>query len=84
MKVLQHTRNERNLFFKLDLPDRFNGDSLLIYDNACRPAICFYRINIFSDDIILLFALRRHLCCMPLPLRAVVVFSLKGPVWLYG
>ena len=30
MKVFQHTRNERNLFFNPDPPDRSKGDSLLI------------------------------------------------------
>ena len=30
MKVSQHTRNGRDLFFKPDRPYRFNGDSLLI------------------------------------------------------
>ena len=56
---------------------------VLIYDNTCRPADRFYWINIFSYDIIL-FALRRHLYCMSLPLPDVVVYLLKGPVWLYG
>ena len=32
MKVFQHTRNERNLFFNPDRPDRSDGDNLLRFD----------------------------------------------------
>ena len=42
MKVLQHTSNERNLFFKPDRSDRCCGDSLL--KTLCRTA-CIARLG---------------------------------------
>ena len=36
MNVLQHTRNERNLFFKRDRADRYYRDCLLIAE-ATNP-----------------------------------------------
>ena len=59
---------------------------VLIYDNViCRPADRFHWINIFSHDVILLFALHHHLCCMSLPLCGVVIFLIKRSclaVWI--
>ena len=57
MKVLQHTRNKRNLFFKPDRLDRFYRDSLLIIcqrdKNPVSLRITFQRThaNLLSSNV---------------------------------
>ena len=43
MNVLQHTRNERNLFFKRDRADRYYRDCLL--SNRCGKHLCVPRFH---------------------------------------
>ena len=71
MKVLQHTRNKRNLFFKPDRADRNYRDRLLIssvfFNKEVRGSPKVVVENKFSELLS-----RRSIICLSLQLRKII------------